>query len=138
VKFTRKEVPVGKDVIYTAREDEVSVSPWLALPGRKNLGLGRHWHGVSSTLWLLTGLTYILLLFATGEWQRLAPTSWDIVPRAWRSLLTYLSLQAPPLSDFQPYDALQQLAYAFVVFIVAPLMIATGAAMSPAIAATAP
>lgn len=44
LKFTKKPVPTGPDVIYTAREDELSASPWVALPGRKNLGLGRHWH----------------------------------------------------------------------------------------------
>ena len=33
------------------------------------------------------------------------------LPRAWHSLTTYLSLQVP-LSEFQPYDALQQLTYA--------------------------
>jgi DMSO/TMAO reductase YedYZ molybdopterin-dependent catalytic subunit/thiosulfate reductase cytochrome b subunit len=138
VRFTRKEVPTGKDVIYTAREDELDASPWVALPGHKNIGLGRHWHGVSNSFWLLNGVVYGVLLFATGEWVRLVPTSWDIVPRAWDSLKTYLSFQIPPLSDFQPYDALQQLTYAGVVFVLAPLMLLTGAAMSPAIAASAP
>ena len=138
LKFTRKQVPAGKDVIYTAREDEVSVSPWVALPGRKNIGIGRHWHGASTTLWLLTGITYVVLLFATGEWRRLIPTSWGVFPHAWDSVRTYLSLETPPLSDFRPYDALQQLMYAFVVFVLAPFMLLTGAAMSPAIAASAP
>jgi hypothetical protein len=111
LKFTRQKVPRGKDVLYTAREDEVSLSPWIALPGRKNIGIGRHWHGVITTLWLLTGAIYIVLLFATGEWTRLIPTSSDVFSRAWDSLLTYLSLKTPPLSAFRPYDALQQLAY---------------------------
>ena len=123
---------------YGTREDEVDVSPWLGMPGHKNLGIGRHWHGVTNSLWLLTGIVYVVLLFGTGEWRRLIPTSWDVVPRAWHSLTTYLSLQVPPLSEFQPYDALQQLTYAFVVFVLAPVMLVTGAAMSPAIAASFP
>jgi DMSO/TMAO reductase YedYZ molybdopterin-dependent catalytic subunit len=53
-------------------------------------------------------------------------------------LLTYLSLHIPPLSAFHPYDPLQQLAYAFVIFLLGPFMLLTGAAMSPAIAASAP
>lgn len=138
LKFTRRDVPTGKDVIYTAREDEVSLPPWIGLPGHKNIGIGRHWHGVTTTLWLLTGVIYVVLLFATGEWRRLIPQSWDIFPDAWHSLKTYLSLEIPPLSAFHPYDALQQLAYAFVVFILGPVMLLTGAAMSPAIAASAP
>ncbi len=43
-----------------------------------------------------------------------------------------------PAERLRPYDALQQLAYAFVVFVLAPLMLATGAALSPAIAASFP
>jgi methionine sulfoxide reductase catalytic subunit len=138
LKFTKKEVPTGKDVMYTARDDEVNIPSWIGLPGHKNIGIGRHWHGVCTTFWLLTGIVYVVLLFATGEWRRLIPTSWDIFPHAWHSLKTYLSLEVPPLSAFHPFDALQQLTYAFVVFLLAPFMLITGAAMSPAIAASAP
>src|SRR5680860_1301402 len=49
------------------------------------------------------------------------------------SLNTYLTLSLPPVESFQPYDALQQLMYAFIVFVVAPMMILTGIAMSPAL-----
>jgi methionine sulfoxide reductase catalytic subunit len=138
LKFTKVKVPTDPDVIYTAREDEVDASSIIALPGHKNLGIGRHWHGVSNTLWILTGAVYIVLLFATGEWSRLIPTSWQVFPDAWHSFTTYASLHAPPLSDFHPYDALQQLTYAGVVFLLGPFMLVTGAAMSPAIAASFP
>ena len=46
--------------------------------------------------------------------------------------------QIPPDSAFHPYDALQQLTYAAVVFLVAPLMILTGLCMSPALIARFP
>ena len=138
LKFTKKTVPTTPGVIYTAHDDEIAISPLLALPGGKNLGLGRHWHGVSNSLWLLNGVIYVVLLLVTGEWARLIPTSWAIFPGAWHSLLTYLSLRIPPLSEFHPYDPLQQLTYAFVVFVLGPLLLLTGAAMSPAIAASAP
>jgi hypothetical protein len=74
-------VPTNPDVL-SPREDEVDVSPWLALPGHKNLGIGRHWHSVTNSLWLLTGIVYVVLLFATGEWRRLIPTSCRILPLA--------------------------------------------------------
>ncbi len=138
IKFTKKKVLTEPGVIYTARDDEIAISPLLALPGKKNLGLGRHWHGVSNLFWLLNGIIYVVLLFATGEWARLIPTSWSIFPGAWHSLLTYLHFQIPPLADFRPYDPLQQLTYAFVVFVLGPAMLFTGIAMSPAIAASAP
>jgi methionine sulfoxide reductase catalytic subunit len=138
LKFTKKEVPVADKVVYTSLDDEVNVSSWLALPGGKNLGLGRHWHGISTTFWILNGVIYVTLLFTTGEWARLIPTSWDIFPRALHSLTQYLALQIPPASEFRPYDPLQQLTYAAVVFLLGPFLILTGAAMSPAIAARYP
>src|SRR5579884_3388105 len=131
IKFTRKHPPANK--LYTSMDDEVPVSSWLALPGGDNLGLGRHWHFFTLIFWILNGAIYIILLFATGEWTRLIPTSWTIFPQAWHTLLIYLSFHIPPLSDFRPYDPLQQLAYAAVVFLLGPFLILTGAAMSPAI-----
>src|SRR5690348_4943049 len=136
LNLVRKKVPT--DRLYTSMDDEVPVSVWLALPGKDNLGLGRHWHFFSVIFWLLNGAVYVVLLFATGEWLRLIPTSWSIIPRAWETFLTYLTLHIPPASDFRPFDPLQQLAYAAVVFLLAPFMLATGAAMSPAIEARFP
>jgi len=138
IKFTKKVVPTEPGVVYTGRDEEMAISPLLALPGKKNLGLGRHWHGVSNIFWLLNGIVYVVLLFTTGEWQRLIPTTWSIFPGAWHALVTYLHFQVPPLADFRPYDPLQQLTYAFVVFVLGPAMLLTGIAMSPAIAASAP
>jgi methionine sulfoxide reductase catalytic subunit len=136
LNLVRKKVP--RDRLYTAMDDEVPVPTWLALPGKDSLGLGRHWHFFSIIFWVLNGVAYVVLLFATGEWTRLIPTSWSIFPAAWHTLLTYLSLHIPPASDFHPYDPLQQLTYAGVVFLLAPFMLLTGAAMSPSIEARFP
>ena len=66
----------------------------------------------------------------------LIPTSWQIVPDAGRALLSYLTLHIVETPG--SYNALQQLSYAAVVFLLAPFSIATGIAMSPAIAARFP
>ena len=86
--------------------------------------------------WLLTGLLYVVMLFVTPEWRRLIPTSWQIVPDAWSALLSYLSFHIVKTPG--AYNALQQLSYAAVVFLLAPFSIATGIAMSPAVAARFP
>src|SRR4051812_15209723 len=70
-------VPIPRDRLWTTLEQEADWSPWLALPGHRNLGLGRLWHFASMFLWLVNGLTYYVLLFASGEWRRLVPTSWE-------------------------------------------------------------
>lgn len=136
LNFTRKKIPQNQ--LWTSMDEEVPVTPWLALPGRDNLGLGRHWHFFSVIFWVLNGLIYVILLFATGEWSRLLPTSWSIFPRAWDTFITYATLHIPPASDFRPYDPLQQLTYAAVVFLLGPFLLLTGAAMSPAIEASFP
>ncbi len=138
VRFTKKKVPVDKDIVYTSLDDEIPASPILALPGGKNLGIGRHWHFFSVIFWVLNGVVYVVLLFATGEWARLIPTSWSIFPAALQTFVTYITLHVPPASDFHPYDPLQQLTYAAVVFLLGPFMLLTGATMSPAVAGRFP
>jgi DMSO/TMAO reductase YedYZ molybdopterin-dependent catalytic subunit/thiosulfate reductase cytochrome b subunit len=134
IKFTKREVP--KDRLWTSLEEEEPFSPWIALPGRKNLGLGRHWHFFSAIFWGLNGIFYYVLLFTSGEWVRLIPTSPSIFSEALKTALIYATLQSPPPGD--PYNPLQQLTYFGVVFMLGPFMIATGAAMSPAIDARFP
>lgn len=136
LNLVKKKVP--KDTLYTSMDDEVAVPRILALPGKDNLGLGRHWHFFSIIFWVLNGIVYWILLFATGEWSTLIPTSWSIFPRAWQTFLTYITFHIPPSSEFTPLDPLQQLTYAAVIFLLAPFMLLTGAAMSPSIEARFP
>ena len=84
----------------------------------------------------MNGLIYVVLLFATGEWERLIPTLWSNFPAAWQTFLSYFTFHVPPPGAFAPYDPLQQLSYAAAVFV--PSMIATAAAQSPGIEARIP
>ncbi|MFQ4147127.1 hypothetical protein AAGW05_00275 [Arthrobacter sp. LAPM80] len=83
-------------------------------------------------LWVLNGLIFIVLLFATGQWMRIVPTSWDVFPNAISAGLQYLSLHWPTDNGWVNYNALQLLTYFLTVFIAAPLAIATGLRMSGA------
>jgi methionine sulfoxide reductase catalytic subunit len=117
---------------------EEEVPAWAAQPGSNNLGMGRHWHFSAALFWTLNGLVYVILLFATGEWRRLIPASWAIVPASWHTLVTYVTFGKQPPNVYYPFDPLQQLAYAAVIFLLAPFLILTGAAQSPAIEAQFP
>lgn len=132
IKFTKRVVP-PEEGAFMARDDESSLPSWLSLPGGKNIGLGRHWHGLATMLWVLNGVFYVGMLFLTGEWRRIVPTSWGVFPEAWDSLRIYAGFGVPGIENFQPYDALQQIMYFAVVFIAAPLMMVTGPVMSPAV-----
>lgn len=135
-RFTRKQLPADK--LYDTLDEEESYSSIIALPGHRNLGMGRHWHFVSVIGWILTGAVYWVLLFATGQWRRYVPTSWSIFPQAWHDIVTYMSFNLPPLLPDEPLDAVQKLAYFAVIFLLAPFQILTGAAQSPAIEARFP
>lgn len=136
IKFTRKKIPEEKNKLWTSLDEEESWSSWIALPGHKNLGLGRHWHFFSMIFWFANGVAYYILLFTSGDWTRLVPTSWNVLPEAIKAAMTYATFHFPPPGD--PYNPIQQLTYFGVVFLLGPFMIATGAAMSPSIAAQFP
>jgi methionine sulfoxide reductase catalytic subunit len=86
--------------------------------------------------WVVNGLVFVVLLFATPQWQRLVPTSWQVLPDAWTVFVHYATFHLPPEPDgFYRYNALQQLAYFVAVFVLAPLAILTGPSMSPALTA---
>ncbi len=134
LKFTKKKMP--KDRLWTSDDEMESFNSVIALPGHSMLGIGRHWHFFSVIFWPLNGLVYYTLLFATGTWRTLIPTSWSVFPQAWNTILIFLSGHLPEAGS--PFDPAQQLSSFAVVFILGPLMIATGAAKSPAFAARFP
>jgi sulfoxide reductase catalytic subunit YedY len=134
IRFTPRQML--EDKFWTGKDEQEAYSSWVSLPGGKHLGLGRQWHFLGVLGWTLTGVTYVVLLFVTPEWRRLVPTSWDIFPQAWQSIVMYLRLELPPAGN--PYNAAQQLAYFSIIFLLSPLQIATGLAMAPSVAAHFP
>lgn len=138
LRFSRRVFRADSPRPWSGLDEEESWSPVLALPGRKNLGLGRHWHLLTLQFWILTGAVYIGFLFASGYWTTLVPTRWDVFAEAGRDIGTYLHGRLPPLQAGSRFNAIQQLSYFVVVFLLAPLQIVTGAAMSPAVAARFP
>lgn len=133
IKFNKVKIP--KDRIWTAKDDCVYLSPLWSLPGGKHtVGIARSWHFLSVLVFLVNGFIFVGLLLFTNQWQRLVPTSFDIVGQAWNVWVHYATLHLPvEPNGFYFYNPLQQLAYFGVVFIMAPLSLLTGLAMSPAI-----
>jgi sulfoxide reductase catalytic subunit YedY len=132
-RFTPVIVPT--DRVWTAKDDSRHLSPWIGLPGyRHTIGMARHWHFISVLFWLVNGGVFVAFLLFTPQWRRLVPTSWQIVPEAWKVFVHYATFHLPPEPDgFYRYNALQQLAYFSVVFVLAPLAIVSGPSMSPAL-----
>jgi thiosulfate reductase cytochrome b subunit len=138
LRFTPIGVPSNR--VWTAKDDARYISPLFALPGyRHTIGMARSWHFLSICGFLLNGLIFVVLLFCTNQWKRIVPTSWGIVPGAWGVFVHYATLHLPPEPNgFYSYNPLQQLAYFSVVFIMVPLSLLTGLAMSPAVVSRFP
>lgn len=106
------------DAFYTPKRGGKKVSIYLWL------------HTSLDVLWLLNGILFVVLLFATGHWARIVPTSWEVFPNALSALLQYLTLEWPVEDGWVNYNSLQQLMYFLVVFIAAPLAAISGIRMS--------
>lgn len=89
-------------------------------------------HLTLDALWILNGLVFGILLFATGQWVRIVPTSWDVIPNALSAALQYASLNWPTEDGWVNYNALQLLTYFVTVFIAAPLAFISGIRTSSA------
>lgn len=96
----------------------------------KRISLQLWLHLSLDILWVLNGVVFIVLIFVTGQWMRIVPTSWDVFPNAVSAALQYASFHWPTESGWLSYNSLQVLAYFVTVFIAAPLAIITGVRMS--------
>ncbi|WP_431796343.1 cytochrome b/b6 domain-containing protein [Microbacterium enclense] len=97
---------------------------------RRRISLALWFHQAIDVLWVANGVVYIVLLFATGQWVRVVPTSWDVFPNAVSAALQYAALDWPAENGWVNYNSLQQLSYFAITFIAAPLAIVTGVRLS--------
>ena len=119
-------VKTGLDV----RREKRPAAYWQPKQGGKKISVTLWLHQVLDIAWVALGLVFYVLLFATGQWVRIVPTSWDVFPNAVSAGLQYLALDWPEEHGWVFYNALQELAYFATVFIAAPLAILSGWRMS--------
>ena len=103
----------------------------LGQPPRR-IGINVWLHNTVDVLWIVNGAVYITLLFTTGQWMRIVPTTWEVIPNAISAALQYLTFTWPVENPWVAYNSLQVLAYFGVVFVLAPLAIVTGLRLSSA------
>ncbi|MBX3324639.1 MAG: cytochrome b/b6 domain-containing protein [Nitrospira sp.] len=106
---------------------------WATIPSAKWLAMGRQWHLAFAWLFVINGLIFTAYALASRHVSRdLAPTRMD-----WRSigksLKDHLVFRHSTGEETKRYNVLQKLAYTTVFFIVGPLIVLTGLAMSPTI-----
>lgn len=113
---------------------------WATIPTSYNLADGRRWHLFFA--WVLSiGLALYMLWTAFGghlkKDLRVRRAEWS--PRhIWHDIKQHARLRFPKGEAAARYNILQKLSYIGVIFVLLPLMIATGLTMSPGINAGAP
>lgn len=111
---------------------------WITLPGEQWLAMARRWHLFFAWVLVVNGLLYLGYTLASGHLTR------DLLPdRAdWRgfgqSLKDHLLFRRPAGDAERRYNVLQKLAYLTVIFVLFPLVVVMGLAMSPALNALLP
>jgi thiosulfate reductase cytochrome b subunit len=106
---------------------------WLTLPSYQDLATGRRWHFFFAWLLVINGAVYVLASLANGHVRRdLLPTGGQLRGIG-RSVLDHLRLRFGHGEEARRYNVLQKLAYLGIVFVVLPLLILAGLAMSPGV-----
>jgi Ni/Fe-hydrogenase b-type cytochrome subunit len=113
---------------------------WATIPTRYSLADGRRWHLFFAWVLAISLTLYMLWTVIGGHLKKdLHVRRHEWSPRhIWQDIRDHARLRFPKGEAAARYNILQKLTYIGVVFVLLPLMIATGLTMSPGINAAAP
>lgn len=141
------EIVLSHPRFYWGETGNVNERPWLNLhlPSSRDTvptgygyvlpdanGWSRYLHFQAAWLAVATGLLYLLWGLFKGHFRRnLVPASSDrSVKAVGASLARHLRFERPGPEEAWSYNVLQRWSYLIVIFVLAPLMVWTGLAMS--------
>lgn len=106
---------------------------WSTIPSRYSLSDARLWHLAFAWVLALGLLAYLLWSLFNGHLRRdIHITGHEWRPsHIWHDVKEHARLRFPTGEAALRYNVLQKLAYAGVIFVLLPLVIVTGLAMSP-------
>jgi thiosulfate reductase cytochrome b subunit len=103
-------------------------------------GWSRYLHFQTAWVLVFTGAVYGLFGILTGHFRKhLLPErgGWN-VRALWQVIARYLRRSPPNEADADSYNALQRIAYLSVIFVLFPMIVWTGLALSPAFDSAVP
>ena len=104
---------------------------WLTIPNNKWLSMARAWHFFFAWVFVVNGIAFVLYaLFSRHLTRDLAPTGADLKGIG-ASIRDHLLFRHPSGEAARRYNVLQKFAYLVVIFVLLPLVILMGWAMSP-------
>jgi thiosulfate reductase cytochrome b subunit len=144
---TGAEIVISHPRFYWGETGSVLTTPLFKLPipsSRKLVptgyayvlpdqnGWSRALHFEAAWIAVLTGLLYAISGFLTGHFRKnLLPAKGDLSGRAlWTSFVKPLRLKRPSAAEAFSYNGLQRVTYLVVIFVLFPLVIWTGLALS--------
>lgn len=147
--FSGAEIVVSHPRFYWGETGNILTTPLfqIPIPSSRRLvstgygyvmpdqnGWSRALHFQTAWLLVFTGLLFIVSGLLSGHFRKdLVPMKRDL---SWRSISAviahHLSFQKPSEAEASSYNVLQRLTYLFVIFVLFPLIIWTGLALSPA------
>ena len=104
---------------------------WMTIPSYYSLADARLWHFFFAWVLVLNGLAYVIYsLFSRHLARDMLPSGAEIksIPA---SIVDHIKFKHPVGEAARNYNVLQKLAYLAVIFILLPLIILAGWAMSP-------
>jgi Ni/Fe-hydrogenase b-type cytochrome subunit len=115
-------------------------SGWLTIPASYNLALSRRWHLLFALVLAFGLLAFMIASLIDRHFQRdLRVRAKEVGPRhLWADFRAHLRFDFHNPDDPAAYNTLQKLAYVVTIFVLIPLMIFTGLAMSPGMDAAWP
>lgn len=117
--------------------DSVPTGYGYVLPDQN--GWSRYLHFEAAWLLVITGIVYLVYLAASGHLRRnLFPTREQRSVRAYAERLSHYIRRRRFADEVHSYNVLQRTSYLVVIFVLFPLIIWTGLAMSPAVTAAYP
>jgi thiosulfate reductase cytochrome b subunit len=122
---------LGARINSAGRLDTHAFPSWITIPGPYSLADARSWHFFFAWLFVINGLVYLLYSFISGHVKRdLAPTVPEL-RNIGESIKEHVQFKHPTGVAATRYNVLQKLTYLIVIFILLPLIILMGMAMSP-------
>ena len=104
---------------------------WATVPGPQWLAMARRWHFFLAWVFVVNGVAYVLYtLFSRHLSRDLWPTRAELRGIG-ASVKHHLRLRHPTGDAARRYNVLQNLAYLVVIFVLLPLLVTAGLAMSP-------
>ena len=107
----------------------------LIVPGYQDLASGRRWHLFFAWVAALCWLAWLISSAIKGNLRELLLRPSDL-PKLWPMQAYYLKLRKTP-PPHGIYNPLQKASYTLILFVVTPLVVLTGLALSPGIDAIA-